>query len=55
MKDIIFFSKMIRTEMQSIMRDMGAMGLAQKKDDVQCFLDVVSADLDTSFRDSLTY
>jgi hypothetical protein len=41
--------------MDRIMRDMGAMGLAQKKDDAQCFLDVVGADLDGTFRDSLTY
>lgn len=38
------------------MRDMGAMSLAQKKDgDVQCFLDIVGADVDGTFRDSLTY
>jgi hypothetical protein len=37
------------------MRDMGGMTLDKKKDDVSCFLDVVGADVDGTFRDSLTY
>ena len=38
------------------MRDMGQISLDKKtKDDVQCFLDIVGADVDGTFRDALTY
>ena len=40
--------------MDTISRDMGALMRSEKKTS-ECFLDVVGADIDGSYKDSLTY